>query len=93
MIFSITAMHLLLFTVSFTFMFQNAECWFKHIDSVSILTVSMRLVMQSEPNHDSCCSSLAKMIDLPRIFWHEQGIGGGVIQVAKHLCVHIVYFH
>lgn len=27
---------------------------------------------------------IAKMIDLPRIFWHEQGIGGGVIQVFNN---------
>jgi len=30
-----------------------------------------------------CCvwSCTAKMIGLPQVFWHENGIGGGVIQV------------
>jgi len=28
-------------------------------------------------------SFAAKMIGLPQIFWHEHGIGGGVIQVRR----------
>jgi len=27
----------------------------------------------------------AKMIGLPQVFWHEHGIGGGVIQVRHSL--------
>jgi len=35
-------------------------------------------------------SDTAKMIGLPQVFWHEHGIGGGVIQV-RHIayCAHV----
>ena len=33
-------------------------------------------------------SVLAKMIGLPPIFWHEHGIGGGVLQVISQ-CLYL----
>jgi len=33
------------------------------------------------------CDVAAKMIGLPPVFWHEHGVGGGVLQVC--LC----FFH
>jgi len=35
--------------------------------------------------------STAKMIGLPQVFWHEYGIGGGVIQVRHTYFTEFVY--